>query len=439
MSRLWDIVKHRLVQYQRNPLTGKKTLTANGVEIPVKPMAHNNLRSVSRSLSDYMDAALIGGYGNRTYRMAITVPANFVGARLIMRNPSLVDIAWTGAIYMAPSSAPTGDNPTGSWTRVTFDSATTFTIPAGRGNLQLRTANPSRIKSDWIPVQSVARADSTVNRVLYVSGYAASSMANLPTMGNVSQPAPEWRDPANAMVRGRTFECRSAAGDLANSGAFAGLQDEFGNPFPEVEFLTLDDVLTLAVVGDSLTEGDAAEVRMTSPGHFAALAITDAGKLCISSNYGVASQNTNSFLARLKTILALGSLPDIVVFSAYSPNDFAGDFSILPFCSAQMYENAVEAINLCARYGVKLVLTNGMPNGASLANDAHRVAYNARLVVLCATNGILLIDYSAVMSDPSDSTNMAPSLRANEIHPNVAGYTVMGNALAAGILASGLI
>ena len=391
-----------------------------------------NKRSVSRSLSGYMQPFAIGSYGGRTYRAAITVPANFVGARLVLRNPSTSDVNWTGPIYFAPSNQPTGNNPSGSWTQVTFNAGqTTGVIPAGKGDYSAGNCTPGVLVSDWVPVASVARADGSLNRVLYVSGYADPAMSSLPNMGNTSQPTTNWADKNDADVAGRTFECRSASGSLANSASFdsGGTGAGYGNPFVEVEFLLAEDCATILGMGDSITNGDGPTMKMASPVHFAAVTLSNAGKLCVASNHGYSSQKTNTFSARLRSILVNQSCPDVVVYSAWSPNDF-GQAQDKTFAAAQMRENVEVAARLCRQHGVSLVLSTGTPCNIG-AEDSIRVAFNAWVVDFAAKNNLKVVDYSAVVSDPADSTNILASLRTDTIHPNLAGYKAMATALVA--------
>lgn len=422
-----------LVTSITDPVTGKVTnLTTAGRDVIADlgiGGAVRNTKSISRSLSGYCDANSIVAYLDRTYRLAITVPVNFVGARLVMRNPSLVDVVWPGAIYMAPSNAPTGNNPSGSWTQVKFNGGeTSFTIPAGKGSVGGTTMIPGVIRSDWIPVQSVARTDGTVDRVLYVSGYVANTMSSMPTIQNTSAPTAVWLDKNNTDVAGRTFETRSQTGNLANSGSFAGTVTSYGSPFFEVEFLTADDCFTLLGMGDSLTNGDGPTMKMASHIHFAAVSLTQSGKTCVASNHGFSSQNTNTFIGRLNELIANGSVPDVVVYSAWSPNDFALG-QAKAFSVAQMKENTVSAVNLCKRYGIKIVLTTAMPCNIG-GEDSYRTAFNTWLLTL----GVPIADYSAVVADPVDNTILLESMRTDQIHLNLAGYKAVAAALAATVL-----
>ncbi|ACG60355.1 gp33 putative acylhydrolase [Iodobacter phage PhiPLPE] len=385
----------------------------------------------TRSLSGYEDVVSTAAYLDRTYRMAMAAPADFVGIRIILRNISNSAINWTGKIYAAPSTGFTANNPTGSWTQVTFngrDTSGSFSIPAGFGNVQRNTASQGVMISDWIPVNSVPRADGQEFPIIYLSGYVSASQGNVTLMGNSSLPSAEWATSSNAVVQGRVFKALSATGDFANSSSFAGV-DGYGSPFVEIEFLHSKNVLTMCAMGDSITNGDTTTMRMSSPVHIASTLMNSSTSIVSAENQGFSSQNTNSFADRLSVRMLGRTPPSIVIYSAYSPNDF-GQSQGKPFAVSQMMDNLFRAIELCKSNSVQIAISTGLPSSLSESEDINRRNYNEFIRSLCAKNNFILVDYDLAMKDSTDQTQINPLLRSDAIHPNLDGYKVMGQVLA---------
>lgn len=85
--------------------------------------------------------------------------------------------------------------------------------------------------------------------------------------------------------------------------------------------------------------------------------------------------------------------------------------------------------------GIKPIICNTSPWGTytswTAQKQAYQDTYNAWLATYCATNSIAMVDIYAALKDPANPLNLLTGYDSGDhLHPNTAGYKVMGVAVA---------
>jgi lysophospholipase L1-like esterase len=170
----------------------------------------------------------------------------------------------------------------------------------------------------------------------------------------------------------------------------------------------------IVCVGDSITEGFADPNNW--PYHLEARLGGDWKVV----DQGVGGAKTADMLARIDAALALN--PHFVIIMG-GTNDLANGG--VPLATTQANIKA-----MCTRvesYGAVPVLCTVIPNSYHLAD---RDILNAWIAEYANLNGYSLIDFYAVIDNPSNPGVSNPALVMSDgVHPNPAGYTAMGNAI----------
>ncbi|HMF43872.1 MAG TPA: SGNH/GDSL hydrolase family protein [Polyangia bacterium] len=146
-------------------------------------------------------------------------------------------------------------------------------------------------------------------------------------------------------------------------------------------------------------------------------------------NRGISGQTTSQMLVRFRNdVIALA--PAVVVILA-GTNDIAGNTG--PMSLEDIEANFTDMVELARAHGVRVVLSSVIPvhnyTPASEFTFPRRppeqiAALNKWLKSYAAATGSVYLDYAAAMSD--DKKMLRRDLADDGLHPNKAGYAIMG-------------
>jgi lysophospholipase L1-like esterase len=170
----------------------------------------------------------------------------------------------------------------------------------------------------------------------------------------------------------------------------------------------------IVCVGDSITEGFA------DPNNWPHWLKARLGVAWQVVNQGVGGDKTADMLARIDQALALN--PHFVIILG-GTNDLAnGDVSL-----ETMQANICEMCTKIEYHDAVPIVCTVPPNSFFLEQ---RDLLNAWIVEYANTKGYGLIDFYAVIDDPSNPGHSNPLLVMSDgLHPNDKGYSAMGNAI----------
>ena len=146
---------------------------------------------------------------------------------------------------------------------------------------------------------------------------------------------------------------------------------------------------------------------------------------------GISGQTTPQMLVRFRPDV-LDLKPRVVVILA-GTNDIAGNTGAMT--DDEIYGNLVSMAQLAKANGIRVVLASITPvsgyhtSPTGIAQTSSRPmtrirAINARIKEYAAANGHVFLDYFTAMVD--DSGVLRTEFSADDLHPNVQGYAVMG-------------
>lgn len=150
-------------------------------------------------------------------------------------------------------------------------------------------------------------------------------------------------------------------------------------------------------------------------------------------NRGIGGQTTGQMLLRYRAdVLALK--PRAVVILA-GTNDLAGNAG--PVTPDQLMDNLVTLSELAKLHGIRVVLASILPvaddkvdaSGQPLVRSRNKPVellktINQRIAAYAAGNGHVYLDYFTAMATAAGT--LKPELNDDGLHPNKAGYDVMG-------------
>lgn len=150
---------------------------------------------------------------------------------------------------------------------------------------------------------------------------------------------------------------------------------------------------------------------------------------------GISGQTTPQMLVRFRQDV-VNLHPKVVVILA-GTNDIAGNTG--PATPEMIQDNLVSMVELAHANGIKVVLSSITPSDDFWWNPgtkpAHRIAeMNTWIKAYAAEHGLVYLDYYSAMVD--DNGGMKREFTSDGVHPNPAGYALMGNLAAKAIAAA---
>jgi lysophospholipase L1-like esterase len=359
----------------------------------------------------------------KTFQATYELVDQFDAVRIIFGSNSRGNIAITKSAVSAPSSADDINNSSGEWSVAKRQGETEFAIPiAPSGGSQMAYA-----VTDWVPLASAPRSDDGTHPLLTVRAELTPN-SELPVLGNGKDNFTNW---ATRSDGGRKFWWRHQDGDQISSPSdFTSTTNQSQSPILGVQYLSRNEVVSVAAVGDSITEG-----RGTYRGEGFVLPaleeLNGAGgpKKYEYANLGWSGQNPSIYSARALTLMESEIKPDVLVFPAGSPN---------PASSGALSDDAVKAIHSqlstvidsARRHDVVPVVWTWLPTNTAVRqygpSDIKRVAYNREILGTDASNA-LLADAAGPVSGAivNDQVELAVGTTNDGIHPNDAGNSIL--------------
>ncbi len=143
-------------------------------------------------------------------------------------------------------------------------------------------------------------------------------------------------------------------------------------------------------------------------------------------NRGISGQTTPQMLIRFRPDV-IDLKPKVVVILA-GTNDIAGNTG--PMTLEQIEDNLMSMADLARSHDIKVVLASVMPVTDAIKPQTERrppaqiVALNDWMKKYTVGNGLVYLDYYSAMLD--ENGMLKKDLTYDGLHPNAAGYAVMG-------------
>lgn len=396
-----------------------------------RPSAGSGLRELTLDparIATRIPAGRVGTVDNgssRTFQAAYELVDSFDAVRVIFgSNDRENSVIVNDAIVSTPSSAGDINNSGGSWSTVTTGGETEFAIPmASPEGGQIAYA-----VSDWIPLTSVPRMDNARFPLVTVRARMAATSA-LPVLGNGKDDFTNWASRADGV---RKFWWREQEGDqISEPSGFTSTDNRSQTPIFGVQYLCNNQVVTVAAVGDSITEGRGSYLGEGFIFPTLEKLNSEGGPVKYEyANYGWSGQNPSQYSERTIKLLDSQLKPDVVVFPAGSPNP-ASQGPLTDEAVASLAASRDSVVAAAQDHGVVPVIWTWLPTNTTVRSygttDSKRVSYNAELV-MGARDGLLIADAAEPLSGISvgGQVQMAAGLSKDGIHPNDAGNAAIG-------------
>ncbi len=403
----------------RDKIFGDNAEMMNTEFINLQPKTNLQYRSFSGYVQNAPEA-----YSNRTYQIITTSESHFNKVRLVFKNVSELPVEYSG-VSLCANTSNTGV-PSSTLIPVTLDGSSSIALKP-----RVSSTIASHTYSDWINVESVSRSDSGTLPLLLTRCFLPSGV--MTQYGGTSQPDGGWDD-GTGVSNGRVFNIGSSSGDKTQSQTNISSSLSWGCPSVDFEFKTKTQSVNVMAVGDSITNGDSSGGdRVESPVHIACSSISSLDRGVQSRNEGFSSQPTNNFEDKLFGVINSESVPDILVYSSFSPNDVslvgATDQDRIGAIEA-MKPNVISAIAMCRSQGIKIVLSSGLPYVWNTAVDNARKSFNTWVESLTDGIDVFFVDFDSVGSDGETPSRYKPSYSVDTLHPSTLCYQEMGGVLA---------
>jgi len=320
----------------------------------------------------------------------------------------------TNKIVPSVGNTLTNDGGLTGWQAGTFNNGSaTGTVPAKGATAR----DGGILVSDWIPLQSVLRSDG--NKMPFIMARARfDTSVNSNSVGYYSISA-NSSDPATNYYQEAFFQ----SGDYTtNPSTLTSAGTSTISPFFAFEFLSAKQVIKIAGLGNSITEGLGATNDRNSHINRVEMLALAAGYPINMINLGSAGAKTDEYYGYGKSCLT-SVKPAIALASPYSPNDKStpvqADFDI-------MYRRWVDFANFCHSLGILPVAVFLAPNNNyDAATDNLLKAFMNRI----KAGNYAVIDLTTVTADTATPRRYKTGLNFDNLHPNNTGYDVMAAAL----------
>ena len=193
--------------------------------------------------------------------------------------------------------------------------------------------------------------------------------------------------------------------------------------------------MTVMTIGDSITESSP-----TPATGFATECWGWAARACFAvstqnfpvelAQFGWGGQTSAQYTQRFFDLMALNDasglpvfLPDVLIYSPFSPNDGTPTQAII---NAQAYQTA-RVLAICQLKGILPIIWTAAPNNAyTQAQDAFRQALNTQIRNMGITSIYLVVDFDSVLSNGANPEQYKTGYSiADGVHPSDIGYGAM--------------
>lgn len=328
-----------------------------------------------------------------------------------------------GATYNTVVAAPN----TLGWRAVTWAGNATVDHPAANTAAQVKV-------SDWIPLQSIPRADGGERPLLLIRAeHDGAAGGNFVTFSNSGISA--MRTPTTAN-RGRILQLFTGNSMVSTPSAVNGALNTGGlEVYPEFRY----NVPSLSVcgVGDSITQGEGLGLTgiITSWGMRGCAEVSSMKRPVNWVNCSAAGKQFPEYWARFLELFNAGYQPDVLVVAPLSVNDYNGNIPGMPGFVEVGQARAQQVFEFAQEKKIRQVIFFPLCPYNTLDNvaDVKRRAYNTWLREFAAATGCLYMDLSGLGTGAVPDRWAAGMNFANDgIHPNeTAVDTVMAPAFVA--------
>lgn len=354
----------------------------------------------------------------KTYQVTTELAQHFDAVRVLFANTDLlVSPAMRAVAVSVMASNADLNNASGTWVTATRNAMSRVYAELAPG-----TGRIAYTATDWISISSVVRTDGGTKPLVAARAFMQTS-ANLPVYGDGVDNFTNWA----TRTDGRIWAARHQDG-LAVTSGFTDTTNRSQSPIVGFQYLARGRVITVAAVGDSITDG-----RGTYLGEgFILPALEELSDMSGTAyeymNCGWSGQAMSTFAERAVDVLQAGIRPDVLVIPSASPNDTLTTITQSDIDAFRARRNRI--IAEARKVGVPVVAWTWLPTNTAVRNygasDALRVAYNNELMAMKG-KGLFVADTSAVVSGVTSSgqVQMAAGTQDDGIHPNTAGNALL--------------
>lgn len=374
----------------------------------------------TKSYGQELQTSLVPAHNGGTWHVGMVAECPFAAVRAVIRNQEPTSYT-LNALAFGASSSISSYTPTEGWVLGAFSGAASIVIPA-----RLAAARPSHTYSDWANVQSITASNGSGFFPIHARAYIATGPFSY---GGGSTTLGEHAEAnANALVHNRYTLAAVALGDFTstNQVGFSATPVDL-SPVLELEFLTMQQVVTVCGLGDSIIWGGGGTLHMLGAGHHACSAISTSLRPVFWQNAGVPSTTTSQFVQRLKDMILAGARPNVLIYSAFSRNDGTPSASTI----AVMRYNLAVVLDICTQYRIIPIIDTGSPETAAAWNaaaDNLRKGFVSEVRAL-RNRSILVMDSDKALSDQATPARFIAGVSTDGTHPNDVGQALTSSIL----------
>lgn len=296
------------------------------------------------------------------------------------------------------------------WDAVTWGGAANITVPAGT------TSVPGVVVSDFMPINSVPRADGGTRPLLLLRVHHDGATTGSHTF--CQRDFAPWHT-ASTNNRGRLMDVGTFAGNAVGtlSNTIAVSVRSF-LMYPIYRYRS--NVVTVACVGDSISQGLGSASGLDNWCKRACADVSTIARPVVPMNMGMSGSTTTTFLSHAKTVFPLAK-PTIAFYSPFSPNDAIGTTRGVMDAMARLADFAA----FCKTNGIVLVVSTPVPHGTIGVNEQYRVAIRDAVRAMGNSGQFIVADFTSVTSAGGSPETWLPGLNSDNLHPSDAGYEAM--------------
>lgn len=393
----------------QNPSAFQDSVSGAGKLVP----APRRSSITSRGMATFVNAGTANAAPGWTSHIRIAADADFTHVRLIIPNLESAAVTLCTAIVAATANSTSKITPTGAWATVTVAGSSAFTLPA-----RVSAQEPSYTVSDWIRLDSIARDDGGTLPLLMARLFIPrASNATFSSTGGLNSGFDALYPDA------LSWQTRQQVDGVTTPANLNGTGEGSTVAFHSVQVRGAAANCTVLGIGDSITSGFSGTVQQNNWGWRAVSALRAAGSRVSWFNGGVNGQNTTQYLAQGKSLAAVVA-PQIVTYSAFSPNDGTPNATVIN----TQWAGVLEFLDWASANRYVPVVTTPCPwDSLTGPQDVFRVTLRDRVLGLRA-QGVDVIDFDAVVSNQASPARWNTGMGDGDKHPIDAGYAAMGAA-----------